>query len=79
MSTGENREDREILATAVFTGTVAVDAHVAAELAAALLAIAELAMPDTHFATDPCCQLARAVLTRLGDRRARDFPHVEGP
>jgi hypothetical protein len=73
MSTGDNREDREILAAAITTGTVAVDAHVAAELAAGLLEIAELAMPDSYFAADSRCQLARAVLNRLGDRRAGDY------
>ncbi len=78
----EDTRARAVLATAVFTGTAAVDTHVAAELAAGLLAIAEiaeLAMPDLYFTNDSRCQLARAVLTRLGDSRVRQFPHVEGP
>lgn len=38
----------------------------AAAIAAALLAIAELAMPDSYFADDSRCRLARAVLTGSG-------------
>lgn len=34
-------------------------------LAQSLLDIAEVAMPDTYFATDTRCQLARAVLATL--------------
>ncbi len=35
-------------------------------LAAGLLQIASVAMPDTHFRTDRRCQLARRVLLNLG-------------
>jgi hypothetical protein len=38
----------------------------AAELAQALLDIAEIAMPDTYFETDSRCQMARQTLEALG-------------
>ena len=37
-----------------------------AQLAAGLLQIASVAMPDTYFRTDSRCQLARRVLLNLG-------------
>lgn len=40
--------------------------EVGVEVAAALLAIAELAMPDSYFADDSRCRLARAVLVGSG-------------
>jgi hypothetical protein len=68
------RENRERLTAEVTAGTKQPDAEVTAELAAALLEIAELAMPDGYFHTDTRCGLARAVLAATGDPRVREYP-----
>ncbi|WP_144022963.1 hypothetical protein [Asanoa hainanensis] len=55
------REHNLAVAGRIADGDAASPAAVAA-LAQGLLDIAQLAMPDTYFATDSRCQLARAVL-----------------
>jgi hypothetical protein len=47
-----------------------------AQLAAGLLQIASLAMPDTYFRTDSRCQLARRVLNSMG-YDPEDFGNIE--
>lgn len=65
------------------TPTKPIDDATVRKLAEGLLEIAELAMPDTHFATDSRCELARRVLAstarppafRLSREEQEGFDH----
>lgn len=60
-ATVRTAERREAAAAELNTGR-RVDAEHAVELAHALLEIAAMAMPDTYYANDARCRLARAVI-----------------
>jgi hypothetical protein len=57
-------EDAHAALSRIESGTEVTAADIRT-LAQSLLDIAEIAMPDTYFATDMRCQLARAVLAAL--------------
>lgn len=71
-NTSPDDQHAEIVALAL-DGPIGTVRAIAADLAAALLAIAEQAMPDSYFASDTRCQLARNVLDHLDDPRAEEY------
>ncbi len=61
---GISRYALRTIVRAVYQAGIAAGQDQSAALAQGLLDIAELAMPDTYFATDSRCELAREVLAR---------------